>query len=115
MNARRPRLGVALIAQAKTPGSPGQKTKKGTVLALTLCSVRPQLGTHVSCSAGPDRRGMRLPALLADVVLYWMGESRVLPSQLRPTPIDWKFMAIREGRVEPEEEDGLSDFLRLPP
>ena len=39
---------------------------------------------------------------------------RVLPSELRPTPIDRKFGAGREGRVEREEEDGLRDFLRRP-
>jgi hypothetical protein len=34
---------------------------------------------------------------------------------LRPAPIDWKFGAGREGRIEREEEDGLRDFLRRPP
>src|SRR5271165_7419821 len=39
---------------------------------------------------------------------------RVLPSELRPTAVDGKFRACREGRVEREEEDGLSNFLRRP-
>src|SRR5271165_3056517 len=43
------------------------------------------------------------------------GRSRVLPSQLRPTPVDRKLGAGREGRVEREEEDGLRNFLRRPP
>src|SRR5271156_1196037 len=32
---------------------------------------------------------------------------RVLPSELRPTPVDREFGAGREGRVECDEEDGL--------
>ena len=36
-------------------------------------------------------------------------------SELRPTAIDGKLGAGREGRIEREEEDGLGDFLRLPP
>src|SRR5258707_7880406 len=40
---------------------------------------------------------------------------RVLRSELRPTAIDRKFHAGRECRIEPEEEDGLCDFLRCPP
>src|SRR5271163_710809 len=40
---------------------------------------------------------------------------RVLPSQLRPPPIDRKFGAGREGRTEREEEDGLGDLVRRPP
>ena len=39
----------------------------------------------------------------------------VPPSELRPTPIDRKFGSRREGRIEHEEEDGLRNFLRLPP
>ena len=35
-------------------------------------------------------------------------------SELRTTPIDRKFGAGREGRVEREEEDGLRDLLRGP-
>lgn len=37
------------------------------------------------------------------------------PSELRPASIDGEFGASCEGRVECEEEDGLSDFLRRPP
>src|SRR5579871_4538240 len=37
---------------------------------------------------------------------------RALDSELRPTPIDRKLVAVREGRVEPKEEDRLRDFLR---
>src|SRR5271167_3086097 len=40
---------------------------------------------------------------------------RALPSELRPTAIDRKFHAGREGRIEPKEEDRLRDFLRRPP
>ena len=36
-------------------------------------------------------------------------------SQLRPTAIDRKLGAGREGRIEREEEDGLGDLLRRPP
>src|SRR5271168_3729044 len=39
----------------------------------------------------------------------------VQASELRPAPIDRKFSAGREGRVERKEEDGLRDFLRRPP
>ncbi len=35
--------------------------------------------------------------------------------ELRPTAIDRKLGAGREGRIEREEEDGLGDFLRHPP
>ena len=35
--------------------------------------------------------------------------------ELRPSPVDRKFGAGREGCVEREEEDGLRDFLRRPP
>ena len=34
-----------------------------------------------------------------------------LPSELRPAPVDRKFGAGREGRIEREEEDGFSDFF----
>jgi len=34
--------------------------------------------------------------------------------KLRPTPVDRKFGASREGRIEREEEDGLRNFLRRP-
>src|SRR5271170_6207270 len=35
--------------------------------------------------------------------------------ELGPAPIDWKFGAGRESRVERKEEDGLGDFLRRAP
>jgi len=33
---------------------------------------------------------------------------------LRPSSVDRKFGAVRVGRVEPKEQDGLRDFLRRP-
>jgi hypothetical protein len=34
--------------------------------------------------------------------------------ELRPSSVDRKFGAGREGRIKREEEDGLRDFLRRP-
>jgi hypothetical protein len=41
-------------------------------------------------------------------------ETRTSSSELRPPPVDRKFGASREGRIESEEEDGLGDFLDVP-
>lgn len=35
-----------------------------------------------------------------------------MSSEVRPTAVDRKLSAVREGGVEREEKDGLGDFLR---
>ena len=51
----------------------------------------------------------------ATLVAVWALPESTSASQLRPTAIDRKLGAGREGRIEREEEDGLGDFLRRPP
>ena len=42
-------------------------------------------------------------------------QAKVHTLDLRPSSVDRKFGAGREGRIEREDEDGLCDFVRRPP
>ena len=106
-----------------------------TQLSYFFAELTPRTGCHTKvkffdntrewkpslagCSIGQSRSGYSDLTYRGTRAAYFSSPqlvpSTTPPSQLRPTAIDRKFGAGREGRIEPKEEDRLRDFLRRPP